>query len=145
MIVTVDTNVFFQALHKPQGASNKIIKLARQQKIIIALSIPVFTEYRDVLLRKGSLEKFNLANKEIIAFLGFLAILGKPHDIFFLWRPNLRDEADNMFIELAVASRSEWLITSNIRDFTIDNELLHDGLKIGTPAQFLSEWRKKYE
>ena len=145
MIVTVDTNVFFQALHRPDGASNQIVKLARQQQITVALSIPIFTEYRDVLLRPSSLKKFKLDNKAIIAFLGFLAILGKPHDIFFLWRPNLRDEADNIFIELAVASRSEWLITSNIRDFTVDSELLHDGLKIGTPAQFLSNWRTKNE
>jgi predicted nucleic acid-binding protein len=33
-----------------------------------------------------------------------------------LWRPNLRDEKYYMFIELAVASESTFLITNNVKN-----------------------------
>ncbi len=37
--------------------------------------------------------------------------------IYYTWRPNLRDEADNHLIELAVAGGADALVTKNIRDF----------------------------
>ena len=57
---------------------------------------------------------------------------------------NLRDEKDNMFVELALASGSKYLITQNVRDYTIDNELILDSFNIATPYDFLKEWEKIY-
>jgi len=37
--------------------------------------------------------------------------------IYFLWRPNLRDEADNHLVELAVAGGAQAVVTRNKRDF----------------------------
>ena len=34
----------------------------------------------------------------------------------YLWRPNLKDEADNHLIDLAVASNAEFIISRNIKD-----------------------------
>ncbi len=42
--------------------------------------------------------------------LDFIALVGLPPPIDFYWRPNLRDKSDNMFVELALASGSEYLI-----------------------------------
>ena len=145
MIVTLDTNVVYQALHSRNGASFYILQLVRTRQIELALSVPVYLEYQDVLQRDKTLAALGLTKTDVGAFLWLLAYLGKPHDIFYLWRPNLRDEADNMLLELAVASRSQWLITNNIRDFSVGNELRHDGLSIGTPAQFVSLWRQNNE
>jgi uncharacterized protein len=67
------------------------------------------------------------------------------HDsVDFFWRPNLKDESDNMFVELAFASGSDFLVTRNTRDFTIGNELLFDSFTVTTPADFLKDWRNKY-
>lgn len=145
MIVTVDTNVMYQALYSQKGAAHYILGLIRRREIVLALSVSVYEEYQDVLLRPKSLEAFGLTAEDVQKFLTFIAFIGKPHTIYYRWRPNLRDENDNMFIELAVASQSNWLITSNIRDFTVNNELRHDGFTIGTPSQFVVYWKKGKE
>lgn len=36
--------------------------------------------------------------------------------IYFGWRPNLRDEADNHLVELAVAGGAGYIVTRNVRD-----------------------------
>ena len=145
MKVTLDTTVLYQALHSNNGASHQILKLIRLGKIQICISVPVFEEYQDVLLRKKSLEAFELKKKDIIAVLDFIIFVGMPTPIHYLWRPNLRDEKDNIFVELAFSSNSKYLITSNIKDFEIDHELLFDSFSIITPSEFIKLWRKKYE
>ena len=74
----------------------------------------------------------------------FSAFIGTPTPIHYQWRPNLKDEADNMFVELALASGSEYLITRNVRDYIINNELLFDSFRITTPSEFLHAWRNPY-
>lgn len=37
--------------------------------------------------------------------------------VYYLWRPNLPDEADNHLIELAVAGNAQIIATRNIKDF----------------------------
>jgi predicted nucleic acid-binding protein len=38
--------------------------------------------------------------------------------VYFGWRPNLPDEADNHLVELAVAGRASFVVTRNLRDLT---------------------------
>lgn len=76
--------------------------------------------------------------------LQFIAYVGVPFPIHFQMRPNLRDEADNIFVELAYGSGSDCLITKNIRDFSVDTDLNLGQLTIVTPAQFMREWRAKH-
>ncbi|MFH0974613.1 MAG: putative toxin-antitoxin system toxin component, PIN family [Spirochaetota bacterium] len=145
MIVVIDTNVLYQALRSKKGASYYILKLIRNQKITIALSLPVFKEYEDVLKRPDKLSDLKLNSSDVDKILRFLAYIGKPTTIYYLFRPNLKDEKDNIFIELAVASNSEYIITSNKRDFIHSNELKFDDIKIITPAEFVELWRKENE
>jgi predicted nucleic acid-binding protein len=104
--------------------------------------VPVFFEYQEVLTRDKSLQDFELTLNDVEKFLRFIAYIGKPFEIYFLLRPNLKDEKDNKLVELAVTSQSDYLITSNIRDFK-DAELKFDQLKIITPAEFVKMWRDK--
>lgn len=75
--------------------------------------------------------------------LAFIALVGILTPIDYLWRPNLHDETDNKFVEIALASGSEYLITRNIKDYTKNNELLFDSFQITTPSFFLEKWREK--
>ncbi len=143
MLVTLDTNILYQALMSKSGASNFILQQVRKRKIRIALSVPVFYEYQDVLTRKKSLEDFRLQLDDAEKFLRFIAYIGKPFQIYFLLRPNLQDEKDNKIAELAVTSQSDFLITSNIRDFK-NAELKFDRLNIITPSEFVKMWRNKH-
>ena len=139
----MDTNVLYQALRNTAGASNYILQLIRAYRLDLALSIPVFLEYSDVLLRPNTLLDLKRTREEIESVLRFIAYIGKP--IHFLMRPNLRDENDNMFIDLAFAGNARYIITQNVNDFTKGTELKFDQFDIITPAQFVRYWRQRYE
>ena len=51
-----------------------------------------------------------------------------------MWRPLLRDPKDDMVLELAVESESNWIVTFNKRDFK-GCEIF--GIKLATPQEFL--------
>jgi len=144
MKVVLDTSVLFQALYSSTGASHAIFKLTRSGDLKIALSVPVFEEYCDVLLRKTSLKQFGLSEEDIKKVLDFIALVGVKTDIRYLLRPNLRDENDNMFMELAFASDCQYIITRNVKDFVYEPELRLEGIEIVTPSEFLHTWRKEY-
>jgi len=143
MLLTLDTNILYQALMSKTGASYFILQQIRNRKIQIALSVPVFFEYQDVLTRDKSLKDFELELNDVEKFLRFIAYIGKTFEIYFLLHPNLKDEKDNKIVELAVTSQSDYLITSNTRDFK-NAELKFDQLKIITPGEFVKMWREKY-
>jgi len=107
------------------------------------LTIPVFNEYKDVLLRKKSLNDLKLNEKDIKSVLKFIAYIGLPYNIYFLLRPNLRDEDDNIFVELTFVSNSNFLVTSNIRDFK--KSKLKFNFDIITPGEFVKYWRFNFE
>jgi len=142
MLLTLDTNILYQALRSRSGASYFILQQVRNRKIQIALSVPVFFEYRDVLTRENSLKDFELKINDVEKFLRFIAYTGKTFEIYFLLRPNLKDEKDNKIIELAITSQSDYLITSNIKDFK-NAELQFNQLTIITPSDFVKIWRDK--
>jgi putative PIN family toxin of toxin-antitoxin system len=143
MLVTLDTNILYQALMSSSGASHFILQQVRNRKIQMALSVPVFYEYQDVLTRESSLRDFQLHVHDVDKFLRFIAYIGKVFDIYFLFRPNLQDEKDNKILELAVTSSSDVLITCNIRDFQ-QAELQFESLRIMTPSEFVKMWREQY-
>ena len=145
MVVTVGTNVLFQVFYSNRGASHQIFRLIRNGELTMAISVPVFQEYRAALSREENLSKLNLTVDDINEILLFIATVAFPVDISYLWRSNLRDESDNMILELAIASRSEYLVTSNIRDFTVNADLKNDDIHVVTPGDFLRNWRALYE
>ncbi|QTA80818.1 Putative toxin-antitoxin system, toxin component, PIN family [Desulfonema limicola] len=144
MIITADTNVIFSALYSIKGASHYILRLILEEKIKLAISPQVYFEYYDVLTRKENLEKLGMSACEIEDILDLLALLAQKHSIYFLLRPNLTDENDNMICECAFASSSKYLITSNIRDFK-GGELKGFGFRLITPRDFCIMWRAENE
>ena len=133
MTVTVDTNVLYQSLYSSSGASHAILRLVRSGEIRLALSVPVFEEYQDVLNRRTTRKELGLSSGDIRSILDFVVLVGTETSTSYLWRPNLKDENDNMFVELAIASGSEYLVTQNTRDYTVGNELRFDSFRIVTP------------
>jgi putative PIN family toxin of toxin-antitoxin system len=145
MLVVIDTNVLYQALRSNSGASFYILSLIRSNKILLALSIQVFNEYEEVLNRPSSLKDLKLTHDDIIKVLQFISYVGKPFTTYYLFRPNLKDESDNIFIELSIVSNCNYLITNNVKDFTTKSELKFQDLKVITPSDFIKMWRKNYE
>ncbi len=144
MIVTMDTNVLLAAHISQSGASHKILRLIINEKINLALSTQILLEYDDVLKREEILKLTKLNIKQIEDVLDLLVLLAQKQKIYYRLRPNLRDENDNLFVECAFASNSNYLITSNIRDFN-GGELSGFKFKVLTPKNFYQMWRKQHE
>ena len=84
---------------------------------------------------------FSLARLNIVQRNDLLdAIFSKSTlvEISYRWRPNLRDEADNHLIDLAVAANARYLVTSNVRDF-IGGDLRFDHIEVIEPANLIEE------
>jgi PIN domain len=75
-----------------------------------------------------------------LAFLRYLASLAHLQDVYFLWRPFLRDPDDDMVLECAVASGSRFIVTHNVKDFKRTPEL---NVQAISPAEFLIMLRTK--
>ena len=135
--------MLYQAIRDSAGASHYILQLIRSRQLEMAISVPVFLEYRDVLLRPSTLVDLGLSQNDIEAVLRLIAYIAKPFPVRFLMRPNLIDESDNMFVDLAFASNSRFLITNNISDFTRNAELRFDFV-VTTPGLFVKQWREHH-
>ena len=144
MVITIDTNVIFAGLYSKTGASHFIMNLVLDEKVKLAISTQTYFEYYDVLAREENRKKLNLSIKDVEDLLDLLALLSQKHSIYYLLRPNLPDEKDNIFVECAFASNSQYLITSNIRDFK-NSELKKLGYKVVTPGQFYKIWKGQDE
>lgn len=57
-------------------------------------------------------------------------------ELFYAWRPNLPDEADDHLIELAVAAQADVIVTRNLRDVA-RGELKFPNLRVLAPEQCL--------
>ena len=109
------------------------MSLLPSTKFEMAISIPLYTEYQDVLTREEHMTGKS-TRKEILAYCRYLVSISHRKDIFFLWRPWLKDPKDDMVLELAVASNSEYIITFNLDDF---KRIYPFGIKVIKPADFL--------
>lgn len=145
MLIVVDTNVLWQSLKGKGSVSRRILELIISQQLEIALSEAIFLEYEDVLKRPYSLSQFQLSVPQVDTILDVVAAVGNWHKIYYRLRPNLKDEGDNMLVELAVTAGAEYLVTNNIKDFTVRSDLKFDDLKVITPIQFIHIWRRFYE
>jgi putative PIN family toxin of toxin-antitoxin system len=98
----------------------------------------LFCEYESVIEREKILAQCPLSSEEILTLFRALMSISQWISIYYLWRPNLRDEADNHLIELAIAGNARFLATNNVRDFQ-NAELLFPHLSILTPEQIIKD------
>lgn len=96
--ITLDTSVLYQALHSTRGASHQILQLIRREQLTVALTVPVFLEYQEVLYRPETLREFGLTREEVDAVLDLLLLQGDLTAVPFLWRPNLPDPDDDLWV-----------------------------------------------
>ena len=130
--VVLDTNIIVSALRSQQGASYKLLMLVGQANFEINLSVPLLLEYEDAT--KRLLEQVPLTEADINNILDYLCGMANRREVFYLWRPFLRDLKDDMVLELAVSGQCEVIITYNKKDFVGVDQF---GLQVMTPKEFL--------
>ena len=130
----LDTNVLVAAVRSPKGASAEILRRVLTGQLSVLCSVPLFLEYEAVLSRPEQLQAAGVTAADVANLLDVLAGKVERVDIAYLWRPQLRDAADDMVLEAAVNGRATAIITFNQRDFL--PQTLSFGVAVLTPAQF---------
>ena len=131
--VVVDTNVVVAGLRSRQGAAFRLLSEVGKGSFEIALSVPLVLEYEDGLLRHSKVT--NLGQADVDALLDYFCKVAHLQQIFYLWRPLLRDPKDDLLLELAVAAQCQSIITYNIRDFVGAERF---GVRVSEAAAFLA-------
>jgi putative PIN family toxin of toxin-antitoxin system len=134
--VVIDTNVLVAAIRSRRGASFQVLSLVGTDAFELAVSVPLVLEYEDAMMRHVTASSLN--ESDVRALLDYICSVAVHQEVFFLWRPFLRDAADDMIVELAVAAGCELIVTHNVRDFRGAERF---GLRVVTPALFLQELR----
>lgn len=142
--VVVDANVFVSALLRKDTAPRQIIRLCLLGKIQPLMGMALFAEYEAVMNRSEIEKKSILSKKERTALLDALFHVCQWVPIYYLWRPNLRDEADNHMMELAVAGNACAIITGNTKDLE-QGELLFPNIHILTPKEFIKTREESWQ
>lgn len=136
--LVIDTNVFVAGLKSGGGASRRVLRYALQGNFQPLFGNALWMEYRTLLMRDLWAESATTP-REHEQILAALAAQGRWVNIYFSWRPNLPDEADNHLIELALAGSAQAIVTHNVRDLR-GGELGLGALRIVTPVECLEIW-----
>ncbi len=104
------------------------------RQIPLMLTEGIVAEYADVLGRPAVRKLTGLTVKQNADLILDLISLSHQTQLHFSWRPNLLDEADNKFIEAAIAATGI-IVTYNVGDFA-RTDLVKHGWDVMTPLEF---------
>jgi putative PIN family toxin of toxin-antitoxin system len=130
--VVLDTNVLVAGLRSRRGASARVLEMVGSGRFTINLSVPLVLEYEAVLTRPEA--GVPLSHQAIADVLDYHCAVARHHQIFYLWRPFLRDPKDDMVLELAVNANCQFIVTFNERDFAGVEQF---GIRALSPGDFL--------
>jgi putative PIN family toxin of toxin-antitoxin system len=115
MRLVLDADVLVAALRSDRGASRQLLLAALDRRFVMLASVPLFLEYEAVLTRPEHAAAAGIAAEEVMVLLDALAAVSEPVRLSFLWRPWLKDPADEMVLETAVNGAADRLVTFNMR------------------------------
>jgi putative PIN family toxin of toxin-antitoxin system len=134
--VIIDTNVLVAGLISGRGPNREILRHCFEGVLQPYIGIALYSEYQDLLNRKNIQSLCKQTSVTLAEFLDDFASICMPVEVWFLWRPNLGDEADNHIVELAVAANATYIVTNNISDFA-HAALKQVGYQVITPPDLL--------
>lgn len=137
MNVVIDTNVIVSALLNPFGQPAEVLKLFLTGDIKLLYDQRILSEYNDVLKRPKF--KFNTENIEIL--LDEIQLLGQSV-LSIPLKEALPDINDNMFLEVALSGKSNFIITGNLVHFPPER---CEGVKVLSPGDFIKHYIKNIE
>lgn len=132
--IVLDTNVLIAALRSRRGASYRLLSLVGQGRFELCLSVPLVLEYESA--GKRSADAVGLTRAHIDDVLDYLCSVSEHREVFYLWRPFLKDPLDDMVLEVAVESNAGFVVTHNLRHFA---GIERFGVRAMAPREFLRE------
>jgi putative PIN family toxin of toxin-antitoxin system len=137
--IILDTDVLVAAIRSPAGASAALIRALQAGQMQVAASVALFVEYEATCTRAEHLLAAGWQRQDIEDFLDALAGLMEHTEIHFMWRPQVRDAADDMVLESAVNAMADAIVSFNIKDFSDAPERF--GIEVLLPRDALARIR----
>lgn len=134
--LVLDTNVLVTAFCNKNGASHLLIRWALADRIVLLASPALWLEYEAVLKRAHIRLRHGISPANLDILLDTLAAHVEPVHLNYLWRPQLRDQNDEMVLETALNGSADALVTFNIKDFA--DAASRFALKLVTPAECIT-------
>ncbi len=128
--IVLDTNVLLTGLKSSRGTSYRLLGLIEDKRFTLHVSTPLVAEY-EAVCKRGHLA---LTTQQIDDVIDFICQRAMHHQIFYLWRPALKDPDDDFVLELAVKAQAT-IVTWNIADFKRASQF---GIAVMTPRDFLN-------
>jgi putative PIN family toxin of toxin-antitoxin system len=130
--LVVDTNVIISALLKPESNPALMMSLILRGDCRLCVTEKIFSEYEEVSGRGKFKELDQASVRELLSTLRSRALWVVPKVTI---DDMAKDPADNAFLECALESKADFLITGNIHHFP---EKKFHRTSILTPAEFVS-------
>ncbi|MDE0048432.1 MAG: putative toxin-antitoxin system toxin component, PIN family [Rhodospirillales bacterium] len=131
----MDPSVVVAGLRSPSGASAALLDRAMSEKFTLLLSVALALEYEAICREPVHRIASGLSDEEVSTVVSALCAVCEPVHPRYLWRPQLRDAADEMVFETAVNGRADALVTFNRRDF--GDAPARFGIALQTPREAL--------
>ena len=138
--LVIDTSVIVAGLRSRLGASNRVLALIAERRLVPLVTTAVFLEYEEVLRRPEHRLATGMSESGVSEFLAAFASAAEPVEVHFRWRPQLRATDDEMILEAAVNAKADAIITHDVNDFLPAAGQF--ALRIMTPAALLKELKK---
>lgn len=132
MRLVLDTSVIVSAMRSPTGASAALLMRARKGEVTLLANVALALEYETACRRAEHVMAAGLTADEVGIFIDAVLAMVEPVESHFVWRPLLRDPADEMVLEAAANGRAAAIVTFNERDFRAAPSQF--GIEVLTPA-----------
>jgi putative PIN family toxin of toxin-antitoxin system len=135
----LDTNVVVAAMRSPTGASAALLLAARRTEIVMLANVALALEYEATCRMAEHRLAAGLDLDQVGIFIDAVLAMIEPVEAHFLWRPQLRDPADELVLEAAVNGQARAIVTFNRRDFGVVPARF--GIDVLTPAEAIRRIR----
>ncbi len=135
----LDTNVVVAAMRSPTGASAELLRVARRSELTLLANVALALEYEAICQLAEHRLAAELDLHQVGVFIDALLAMAEPVETHFMWRPQLRDPADELVLEAAVNGRAAVIVTFNRRDFGAAPARF--GIDVLTPAETIRRIR----
>lgn len=135
MRIVLDTNVLVSGLLNPFGLPGRIVQMAAAAQLSLCYDARILCEYRGVLSRPA----FGFRLDHIDSLLDQLRAAGELVATVPLAH-HLPDRDDEPFLEVAIASAAEYLVTGNIRHYPAS---ARGSVRVVMPAAFVEVFQRR--
>ena len=104
-------------MRSPTGASAELLMAARRSEVTLLANVALALEYEAICQLAEHRFAVGLNIDEVNIFIDAVLAMVEPIETHFMWRPQLRDAADEFVLEAAVNGQAAGIVTFNHREF----------------------------